>query len=147
MTNGDKNEKSNGQPKESDQINQDAKKDACKAEKEGKACSKGCCEEKKEVKVEIKEEKEDGCKKKCCEGKEKKEDKVEYDVATLIKWGKYAIALAVFTIVYNVGEGVVAIYYGWEEESISLLGFGCDSFVEVFSATIVLIQLIIKDKI
>ena len=107
------------------------------------ACSKGCCEKKKEVKVE----KEDGCKKKCCEGKEKKEDKVEYDVATLIKWGKYAIALAVFTIVYNVGEGVVAIYYGWEEESISLLGFGCDSFVEVFSVTIVLIQLIIKDKI
>lgn len=70
-----------------------------------------------------------------------------YDVETLIKWGKYAIALAVFTIVYNVGEGVVAIYYGWEEESISLLGFGCDSFVEVFSATIVLVQLLIKEKI
>ena len=59
----------------------------------------------------------------------------------------YAIYLAWFTIIYNVGEGVIAIYYGWEEESVSLLGFGCDSFVEVFSAIIVLIQLVLREKI
>ena len=47
------------------------------------------------------------------------------------------VEMAVFTIVYNVGEGLVAMYYGFEEESISLIGFGADSFVEVFSAIIV----------
>jgi len=65
----------------------------------------------------------------------------------LIKWGKYAIYLAIFTIFYNIIEGVVAILYGLEEESISLLGFGFDSFVEVFSAIIVLFQLIYREKI
>ena len=59
--------------------------------------------------------------------------------ALLLKWGKYAIYLAIFTIVYNIIEGVVSIMFGIEEESISLLGFGFDSFVEVFSAIIVLL--------
>ncbi len=47
--------------------------------------------------------------------------------------------LAAFTIVYNIAEGVVALWFGFEEESISLLGFGADSFVEVFSAIIVIL--------
>ena len=47
--------------------------------------------------------------------------------------------LAAFTIVYNIGEGVIAIWFGVEEESISLIGFGADSFVEVFSAIIVVL--------
>jgi len=64
-----------------------------------------------------------------------------------VKWGKLALGLAIFTIVYNVLEGVIAIFYGLEEESISLLGFGLDSFIEVFSAIIVLLQLIYKEKI
>lgn len=41
-------------------------------------------------------------------------------------------------------EGVIAIYYGMKDESISLFGFGCDSFVEVFSACIVFWQLFYK---
>ncbi|MBD3671283.1 MAG: cation transporter [Gammaproteobacteria bacterium] len=45
----------------------------------------------------------------------------------------YALALAVFTVVYNIIEGVIAIYFGIEDETLSLLGFGIDSFVEVIS--------------
>ena len=41
-------------------------------------------------------------------------------------------------------EGVIAIYFGIKDESISLFGFGCDSFVEVFSACIVFWQLFYK---
>lgn len=42
-------------------------------------------------------------------------------------------ALAVFTIVYNIAEGAAATYFGFEEESLTLFGFGVDSFVEVIS--------------
>lgn len=49
--------------------------------------------------------------------------------------------LSLFTIFYNLAEGLVSIYFGIEEESISLLGFGLDSFVEVASAIIVLLKL------
>jgi divalent metal cation (Fe/Co/Zn/Cd) transporter len=44
-----------------------------------------------------------------------------------------AAALAVFTIVYNLLEGVVSIYLGFEDESLTLFGFGADSFIEVMS--------------
>ena len=54
---------------------------------------------------------------------------------------KTAKNLALFTVVYNIIEGLVSIYFGVEEESISLLGFGLDSFIEVSSAIIVLLKL------
>ncbi len=44
-----------------------------------------------------------------------------------------ALILAIITIVYNVLEGLVSIYYGLEDETLALLGFGVDSFVEVIS--------------
>lgn len=44
-----------------------------------------------------------------------------------------ALWLAVFTVVYNIFEGLVSIYFGLEDETLSLLGFGIDSFVEVIS--------------
>jgi divalent metal cation (Fe/Co/Zn/Cd) transporter len=44
-----------------------------------------------------------------------------------------AYALAVFTIFYNVIEGLVSIYFGIEDETLALFGFGLDSFVEVIS--------------
>jgi len=50
-----------------------------------------------------------------------------------IKYLQYAIWLAVFTIVYNVVEGVISISFGMSDETLSLLGFGIDSFVEVIS--------------
>ena len=41
--------------------------------------------------------------------------------------------LALFTIFYNVIEGLVSVSFGLEDESFALFGFGVDSFVEVIS--------------
>lgn len=46
---------------------------------------------------------------------------------------KTVFYLSIFTIVYNLAEGLVATYFGLQEESLSLFGFGVDSFVEVIS--------------
>jgi len=47
----------------------------------------------------------------------------------------YIIAnyLAIFTIGYNVIEGIVSVWLGAADETLSLFGFGVDSFVEVIS--------------
>ncbi len=45
-----------------------------------------------------------------------------------------AVALIIFTIVYNLAEGLVSVYLGLEDESFALFGFGVDSFIEVISA-------------
>jgi divalent metal cation (Fe/Co/Zn/Cd) transporter len=52
------------------------------------------------------------------------------DTASLYKT---AIALAIFTIVYNIAEGIISTYLGFEDESLALFGFGSDSFIEVIS--------------
>ncbi len=44
-----------------------------------------------------------------------------------------ALGLAVFTIFYNVVEGLISTYLGFEDESLALFGFGTDSFIEVIS--------------
>ena len=44
-----------------------------------------------------------------------------------------AFALALFTIFYNVAEGIISTYLGFEDESLALFGFGTDSFIEVIS--------------
>ncbi len=44
-----------------------------------------------------------------------------------------AFGLAVFTIFYNIVEGLIATYFGFEDESLALFGFGLDSFIEVIS--------------
>ncbi|WP_297761183.1 cation transporter [uncultured Muriicola sp.] len=46
---------------------------------------------------------------------------------------KIAFALALFTIIYNIGEGLLSTYFGLEDESLALFGFGADSFIEVIS--------------
>ena len=46
---------------------------------------------------------------------------------------RWAYALAVITIFYNILEGLVSIYFGIEDETLALFGFGLDSFVEVIS--------------
>lgn len=46
---------------------------------------------------------------------------------------KWALALAMFTVFYNIVEGLVSVYFGVKDETLSLLGFGVDSFVEVIS--------------
>lgn len=46
---------------------------------------------------------------------------------------KFAVLLAVVTVFYNIIEGVAAIYFGLNDETLVLFGFGLDSFVEVIS--------------
>lgn len=46
--------------------------------------------------------------------------------------------LEYFTIIWNILEGVVAIIAGWISGSISLVGFGIDSFIEVISGAALL---------
>jgi divalent metal cation (Fe/Co/Zn/Cd) transporter len=46
---------------------------------------------------------------------------------------KWALGLAVFTIFYNIAEGLVSTYMGFEDGSLALFGFGADSFIEVIS--------------
>lgn len=45
----------------------------------------------------------------------------------------WASTLALITIFYNIAEGVISVFFGLEDESMSLFGFGLDSFVEVIS--------------
>jgi divalent metal cation (Fe/Co/Zn/Cd) transporter len=49
------------------------------------------------------------------------------------KWLKTAFWLAIITIAYNCIEGLVSVYFGSTDDTLTLLGFGIDSFVEVIS--------------
>lgn len=46
---------------------------------------------------------------------------------------KKAYGLSLFTIFYNIIEGIVSMFLGYEDETLSLFGFGADSFIEVMS--------------
>jgi divalent metal cation (Fe/Co/Zn/Cd) transporter len=46
---------------------------------------------------------------------------------------RWASTLALITIFYNIAEGLISIYFGFADRTISLFGFGLDSFVEVIS--------------
>ena len=44
-----------------------------------------------------------------------------------------AYHLSLFTIFYNILEGVISMILGFKDETLSLFGFGADSFIEVMS--------------
>jgi divalent metal cation (Fe/Co/Zn/Cd) transporter len=44
-----------------------------------------------------------------------------------------ALLLARITVFYNIAEGAVSVFFGAADETLSLFGFGVDSFVEVIS--------------
>jgi len=44
-----------------------------------------------------------------------------------------AFQLSLFTIFYNVAEGLVSVIVGYSDETLALFGFGVDSFIEVMS--------------
>jgi divalent metal cation (Fe/Co/Zn/Cd) transporter len=46
---------------------------------------------------------------------------------------RHAYWLSLFTIFYNIIEGIVSMVLGYEDETLSLFGFGADSFIEVMS--------------
>lgn len=45
----------------------------------------------------------------------------------------YALWLTFFTIFYNLAEGLISVYFGFSDETLTLFGFGVDSFIEVMS--------------
>ncbi|MFH2102055.1 MAG: cation transporter [Chloroflexota bacterium] len=49
------------------------------------------------------------------------------------RYFSYALWLGYFTVLYNLLEGLISIYFGLEDETLTLFGFGVDSFIEVMS--------------
>jgi divalent metal cation (Fe/Co/Zn/Cd) transporter len=49
------------------------------------------------------------------------------------RYWTYALWLALFTIFYNLLEGLISIFFGVTDEALTLFGFGIDSFIEVIS--------------
>jgi divalent metal cation (Fe/Co/Zn/Cd) transporter len=58
------------------------------------------------------------------------------------KFWQYVLWLALFTISYNIVEGLVSIYFGAHDETLTLFGFGIDSFIEVMSGIGILAMVI-----
>jgi divalent metal cation (Fe/Co/Zn/Cd) transporter len=55
------------------------------------------------------------------------------DLPLADRYWRYALWLALFTIFYNLAEGLVSVYFGAHDEALTLFGFGVDSFIEVMS--------------
>lgn len=53
-----------------------------------------------------------------------------------------AFLLSLFTIFYNILEGIISIIFGIEDEALSLFGFGADSFIEVISGIGIAVMII-----
>jgi len=54
-------------------------------------------------------------------------------VETRDKLYRQAFFLSIFTIAYNLVEGLVSVFFGFSDETLSLFGFGVDSFIEAIS--------------
>ncbi len=54
--------------------------------------------------------------------------------------------LAIFTIAYNLIEGIVSVWTGATDETLALFGFGADSFVEVISGSGIL-QMVVRIRL
>jgi divalent metal cation (Fe/Co/Zn/Cd) transporter len=52
----------------------------------------------------------------------------------LLRWG---VLLALFTVLWNIAEGVIAVAAGAAASSVALVGFGVDSFIETASGAFV----------
>jgi divalent metal cation (Fe/Co/Zn/Cd) transporter len=53
-----------------------------------------------------------------------------------------ALKLSLFTIFYNIAEGIVSMIMGYQDETLALFGFGADSFIEVISGTGILVMIL-----
>lgn len=56
-----------------------------------------------------------------------------------------ALILSLITIFYNIAEGIVSVFFGLEDDTLALFGFGADSFVEVISG-IGILHMILRMK-
>lgn len=61
---------------------------------------------------------------------------------TLSIYWQYALWLAIFTIFYNLAEGLISVFFGISDEALTLFGFGADSFIEVMSGAGILAMVI-----
>jgi divalent metal cation (Fe/Co/Zn/Cd) transporter len=59
------------------------------------------------------------------------------------RYYRTALILSLFTIFYNIAEGFVCMYLGYKDETLTLFGFGADSFIEVVSGLGIL-QMILR---
>ncbi|MBK9207364.1 MAG: cation transporter [Anaerolineales bacterium] len=59
-----------------------------------------------------------------------------------INYWKFALWLAIFTVFYNIAEGLISIFFGISDEALTLFGFGVDSFIEVMSGIGILAMVI-----
>jgi divalent metal cation (Fe/Co/Zn/Cd) transporter len=55
---------------------------------------------------------------------------------------RQAYWLSLFTIFYNIIEGIVSMVLGYADETLSLFGFGADSFIEVMSGVGIAIMIL-----
>jgi len=53
-----------------------------------------------------------------------------------------AFQLSLFTIFYNIVEGIISMIVGYENETLSLFGFGADSFIEVMSGVGIAVMIV-----
>jgi divalent metal cation (Fe/Co/Zn/Cd) transporter len=51
----------------------------------------------------------------------------------IARYYRYALWLGIFTVLYNLGEGLVSIFFGLQDDTLTLFGFGIDSFIECLS--------------
>src|ERR1041384_6165018 len=59
---------------------------------------------------------------------------------------KYAVFACIFTIAWNIIEGVTSVVFGDRAGSVSLRFYGIDSIVEVTSASLVLWRFLTESK-
>ena len=59
--------------------------------------------------------------------------KTTSDPDQVSRYYRFALWLGIFTISFNILEGMVSILYGVTDETLTLFGFGIDSFIEVLS--------------
>lgn len=53
-----------------------------------------------------------------------------------------AFLLSIFTIVYNLAEGIISVLMGIGDETLALFGFGIDSFIEVISGAGIMVMVV-----
>ncbi|CAG8503820.1 3669_t:CDS:1 [Racocetra fulgida] len=59
---------------------------------------------------------------------------------------KIAIFLSIITLLWSLAEGVISVFFGTENESVSLVFFGINSLVEVTSSCVVLWRFLKKES-
>lgn len=65
---------------------------------------------------------------------------------TVARWRRLGLWLVGTTLAYNIVEGILAMWAGVQANSIALVGFGLDSFIECAAAGVVLWRLTLEAR-